>query len=193
MKKKNLPKTYFEHFEDYLNEPFEKTFQRHLIKTNAIYDENTNELVSQKELDVDDDLALYGLTMMNAYKHSGKKSFFFTEDLCYLLYNTDLKNVDASLFHLPFDTIYIGGFSCLNLHKNIDGVFITRNLNSKKSKDKSIFKLFLFYTSIKELSSLSFWAPIYEGDLLKQLKQETIELFLDNKGRIIIEKMEKSN
>jgi hypothetical protein len=134
-----------------------------------------------------------------------KKIFHLKEDLCYLLYYTELSKVDAEIIALPFDCFYMNGFDCLNFKTEhgqygINAVYIkgikldsaTQQLVYDKQKDNLmpnvrpsdlLFSLnFLFcaenFTEKGEEDEFSVTFPLTKGDVLEQ-----VDYFFDHFGK----------
>lgn len=171
MKKKNLPKTFFELYED------------DLLKMGYSFDEWALEAINNKEkfLEKFSEEQIDMLRTLGIYEMAGKKNFHLTEDLCYLLHNTTLEKMPAHLLHMPFNNFYIGGFGCLNFINNIDSVFIDRIIETelleahKKDHptcDQPLFFLnFMLTSTINKQRHGGFMIPIFEGDILEQINE----------------------
>lgn len=138
-------------------------------------------------------------TLIN-FIDNGKRTFRIDRDLCYLLYFTDLKRVDAKNLRLPFECFYLNGFEHLNFKTEdkaytIDSVYVKGGVvaNEKEFQDylfkkhsvclpeackgpeDIIFSLNLLFTAEKFDYSggedyFTVTFPLIEGDVLYQVK-----------------------
>ena len=164
MKKKNLPKTHFELIEECIIQQgytFKEWLHIKVTKFKSIKNPSYD-IIKQMQI----------VSMYKLFELNGKKSFYLTEDLCYLLYNTDLKNVDSSMLHLPFETFYIGGLDCLNFIENINGVYIAKHINPDHTNKGAtyMYDLFLYYIDTHNIQdTINAQYEIHKGDILEQI------------------------
>lgn len=139
MNKKNFSKTHYENFDDIVSSRG-MGIDTLLTEETLLYLNRNKDMNSPAQINYNNlEFFRSNLSALYNFKIGGKKVFRFSEDLCKLLFFTDLSSVDASTFRVPDSSFYINGFGGLNIRTHsgilIDGVYVTAGTSEDLNRE----------------------------------------------------------